>query len=264
MSKVLVVGDTCVDVFEYGVCKRICPEAPVPILIPTKKTQNYGMAFNVYENLRGLKVECDIITNDVKPVKIRYIDDTSNHMIVRVDRNDNIEKLDEKILRKIDLFQYDAIVISDYNKGFLDEDDIKYISQVHDTVFLDTKKSIGSWCDHVRFVKINEKEYSKNKSYLTGEYPYDTIVTMGGDGARLIYNDEGVNREKTFPIKNDHPVRDLTGAGDTFLAGLVAEYLANFNIDDAVNFANKCAAWAVTQKGVSVVSADKLINNGHK
>jgi sugar/nucleoside kinase (ribokinase family) len=84
---------------------------------------------------------------------------------------------------------------------------------------------------------------------------------MGQNGAKLIYNDDGVVRDKLFPIKNEHPVRDLTGAGDTFLAGLVARYIKDNNIDSAINFANKCAAWAVTQKGVAVVSLEKLQNN---
>jgi sugar/nucleoside kinase (ribokinase family) len=53
-------------------------------------------------------------------------------------------------------------------------------------------------------------------------------------------------------------VRDLTGAGDTFLAGLVAGYLEKNNIYDAIIFANRCAAWAVTQKGVSVVDRYKI------
>jgi ADP-heptose synthase, bifunctional sugar kinase/adenylyltransferase len=33
--KVLVVGDTCSDVYLYGECKRMCPDAPVPVFVPT-------------------------------------------------------------------------------------------------------------------------------------------------------------------------------------------------------------------------------------
>ena len=88
-----MIGEHCVDVFEYGKCKRISPEAPVPILLPTIETQNNGMAGNVYENLKSLGVLCDIITNSSQPIKKRYIEESSNHMILRVDRNDEIESL---------------------------------------------------------------------------------------------------------------------------------------------------------------------------
>jgi D-beta-D-heptose 7-phosphate kinase/D-beta-D-heptose 1-phosphate adenosyltransferase len=220
------------------------------------------MAANVYENLIALGVDCDIITNDVKPIKIRYIDETSNHMIIRVDRNDKIDPLNRDKLKEINFSSYEAIVISDYNKGFLDSEVIHDISHSHDIIFLDTKKQItGSWCDIIKFIKINEREFLESKKYLIGEYPNNIIVTMGQNGAKLIYNDDGVVRDKLFPIKNEHPVRDLTGAGDTFLAGLVARYIKDNNIDSAINFANKCAAWAVTQKGVAVVSLEKLQNN---
>ena len=54
MSKVLVIGDSCTDVFIYGKVERLCPEAPVPVLNPTHQTQNGGMAKNVKSNLEVL------------------------------------------------------------------------------------------------------------------------------------------------------------------------------------------------------------------
>ena len=35
---ILVIGDSCDDVFVYGVIERMSPEAPVPVLQPTNKT----------------------------------------------------------------------------------------------------------------------------------------------------------------------------------------------------------------------------------
>ena len=40
MNKVLVIGDSCEDVFIYGDIERICPEAPVPVFTPTHTTKN--------------------------------------------------------------------------------------------------------------------------------------------------------------------------------------------------------------------------------
>lgn len=84
------------------------------------------------------------------------------------------------------------------------------------------------------------------------------IVTLGSKGAMLIYDDEGVVKTKRFPIEEEHEVRDLTGAGDTFLAAIVAKYIENNDICEAITFANKCASWVVTQKGVVVVDLNKI------
>jgi len=84
MKKVLVIGDSCEDVFRYGICDKLSPEAPVPIFLPLRTTGNGGMAINVYENLKALGVHCDIFTNDIRPVKMRYVDEVSNQMLLRV------------------------------------------------------------------------------------------------------------------------------------------------------------------------------------
>lgn len=251
MKRVLVIGDSCTDVFTYGRCERLCPEAPVPIFLPEKTLYNGGMAINVFENLRALGVKCDILTNDIRPVKTRYVDSTSNQLLLRVDEKDNIRRVNVDDLAQIDFSKYSAIVISDYNKGFLTIEDIEYISEKNRNVFIDSKKRFGEWCHHIKFIKINEKEYQINENYLKNEYFGNLIVTKGKDGAVL-------NNDQVFPIENEHNVRDLSGAGDTFFAALVAEYLKNNDICAAIKFANKCASWVVTQKGVVSVDLEKV------
>ena len=49
--KILVIGESCRDVFIYGECNRLCPEAPVPVFNPVKSVDNGGMARNVYRNV---------------------------------------------------------------------------------------------------------------------------------------------------------------------------------------------------------------------
>ena len=251
MKKVLVIGDSCLDVFEYGKCRRICPEAPVPVLTPISETQNSGMAANVFENLEGLGVKCAILTNKTLPTKRRIIDEASNQMIVRVDSNDSVEPLDWEILNQIYFADYEAIVVSDYDKGFLDREQLRFISHQHNTVFIDTKKNIDDWILDFFCIKINDKESQENWGFLHEHYHGNLIVTLGKEGAILNY------REK-FPITNEHPVRDLTGAGDTFIAGLVANYIETKDIKEAIKFANICASWAVSQKGIGVVDNQKI------
>ena len=116
---ILVIGESCTDIFQYGDCKRLCPEAPVPVFNPTIKNENGGMALNVYRNLQSLSVKSEIYTNsNHKEIrKTRFIDEKTNHMFMRLDENDfNFERCN---LNEINFSLYSAIVISDYNKGFL-------------------------------------------------------------------------------------------------------------------------------------------------
>ena len=91
MIKILVIGESCRDIFNYGECNRLCPEAPVPIFNPSESIENAGMAMNVQNNIVSLGVKCDLVTNDnwqdIK--KIRHIDQRTNHMFIRIDENDN-------------------------------------------------------------------------------------------------------------------------------------------------------------------------------
>lgn len=251
--KILVIGDECKDIFQYGTCDRICPEAPVPVFKPTRTKFSYGMAYNVKMNLDALGADCDIISSKTNPTKTRYIDEITNQMLLRVDINDEVENIINKDLLAIDYGKYDAIVISDYDKGFLTEDDIEHIANNNPLTFLDTKKLIGDWAKNICFIKINKKEYDNNSSYLDLNYDNNLIITLGNNGAK--------HQDIFFPIENNHPILDLSGAGDTFLAGFVADYLINVDISSAINFANKCASWVVTQKGVVIVDLEKINEN---
>ena len=48
-------------------------------------------------------------------------------------------------------------------------------------------------------------------------------------------------------------IRDVAGAGDSFIAGLVVKYIQDENIIDAIKFANSCATRVVQKRGVSIV-----------
>ena len=52
--KILIVGDSCKDVFIYGDVTRLSPEAPVPVFNPRKTIENDGMAKNVSNNVEVL------------------------------------------------------------------------------------------------------------------------------------------------------------------------------------------------------------------
>jgi len=249
--KILVLGDGCQDVYIYGRCDRLCPDAPVPVLLPTSHVETGGMALNVQANIIGLEVSCDIITNEKIITKTRYVDAKTNQMLVRVDSDvtqvDRIQNVDS-----IPFENYDAIVLSDYCKGFLTENDIETISNRHPLTFLDTKKLLGPWCKNVSFIKINEQEYDRTKHLIDNDIKNHLIITLGSKGC--VY--QGIN----FPVQAVE-VKDMTGAGDTFLAGLCTAYVKNQDIFGSIEFANRCATIVVQKRGVSVISTEEVVLN---
>ena len=64
--KALLIGDSCMDVYHYGTCSRLSPEAPVPIFKENRWEERPGMAANVLANLKAFNIEVKFITNDKK------------------------------------------------------------------------------------------------------------------------------------------------------------------------------------------------------
>ena len=136
---VLVIGDSCKDVFTYGDIERISPEAPIPVFKPTHTEENDGMAKNVANNVESLDMHIYSITNGNSIVKKRYVENRSGQMVLRVDEHDYCDRIKIKKLQGImnNKFQsytlmgtvdkINAIIISDYCKGFLEEEDIEFI-----------------------------------------------------------------------------------------------------------------------------------------
>ena len=247
--KILVIGDSCTDVFVYGNIERICPEAPVPVFNPIRRVESGGMAKNVKSNLEALGLEVDIITNANDIKKIRYIDEKSNQMVLRVDEHDYCEPVDLNLLDFED-DKYEAIIISDYCKGFLHEDDIKWICDNNENVFVDTKKKLGDWINSTTFIKINSIEYKQNKNFFKNNSIMNkTIVTKGNEGCLF--------QDKIYPTE-DVQVKDISGAGDTFVAGLVVEYVRTKDIIKAISFAQECTKIVVQKHGVSVVTKEEM------
>jgi len=242
----LVIGDSCVDIFRYGKVNRLAPEAPVPIIMPENETSTPGMAGNVVRNIEALGHKVDFITNVDEIKKIRYVCSKYNHLLLRVDENDSCQPVTQKILDRIKWSNYDAIIISDYCKGFLSEQDIEWISAQHHLVFLDTKKILGDWAHDVDFIKINYSEYENNSYVLSKDniLADKTIVTKGKHGCTY--------QKIDYPTK-EVSVKDVSGAGDTFLAGLVVEYARSRDIKSAIDFAQECTTIVVQKTGVSTI-----------
>lgn len=111
--------------------------------------------------------------------KTRYIEQKNNHLFIRIDKND--DKYGHFFINDIEnVKSYDAVIISDYNKGYLTENDIKNIS-ISNLTFLDSKRPLDSFAEECAFIKVNSSEYKKAKN-ITLKMKNKMIITLGANG----------------------------------------------------------------------------------
>ena len=240
--KVLLIGDSCEDEYIYGTCNRISPEAPVPVLDYSRLETKSGMAGNVCLNLQSFEIDITFLTNSEKLIKTRFIDEKSNQQILRIDNEEPVKPL----LLPVNTNGFDAIVISDYNKGYLSSLKInEIVDQASCPVFIDSKKTVLPNKENC-FIKINDVEYSNLQEDC---FIDNLIITKGAEGCiykNTLYKAQKVN------------VYDVVGARDTFLAALVFSYLVKKDIIEAIKFANIAAAVVIQQPGTYVLQENDI------
>ena len=252
---VIVIGDKCTDKYVFGECKRISPEQPVPVLDKTKIEEKPGMAANTELNLKAFGVNTVLLSQREEIIKTRFVDSNSGYQLMRLDETPKVSRIANAELKMAFMHMNpDAIVISDYDKGYLSEEDLWIIcNNINRPVFVDTKKRRLFQKDNV-YWKINKKEYD---DLIQDHLPNDDhlIVTLGSGGALwngMIY--------KPQPVK----VFDVCGAGDTFLAALVYKFLKTKSMQNAINYANKAAAISVTHPGAYRLSKKDIDSIGEE
>ena len=239
--KVLLLGDSCEDEYIYGRCTRISPEAPVPVLDYAKIKTTSGMAGNVCLNLQAFGIDITFLTNNEQLVKTRFIDEKSNQQILRVDNEEKIRPL----LIPVSTDGFDAVVISDYNKGYLTTEKIfEIVESATCPVFIDSKKTILPNKPNC-FIKINDVEYENLDNYNIE----NLIVTKGSEGC--------IYKQTLYPAEKVN-VYDVVGAGDTFLSALVFGYITTNDIDYSLMLGNKAAAIAVQHSGTYILNGEDI------
>lgn len=243
---ITIIGEYCKDIFIYGDAKRLSPEAPVPVFTPTKIVENLGMAGNVFENVRALSLDGNytLLSQNQSIKKTRYVDDKSNHMFLRVDEGEeNIDKFELTVEIRNKIRKSQIVIVSDYNKGFLDYDTLISIGHMSTLSILDTKKILNEdVMNSYDFIKLNKEEYKRNKE-LCDKNPHKFIITMGMEGA--VYNGE------KFSSPAPTQTMDVSGAGDTFTASFILMYKETKNIEESIIYANRMASIVVSKRGVA-------------
>lgn len=152
-TRILVIGDICLDRFIRGDVTRISSEAPIPVMVARQENRMLGQAGNTLSNLSGLKVQASIIsvigddldgekirvlvnecgadgnaliaTNSTpSTVKTRYM--SAHQQVFRVD-TEPVQKystdIENQLIAQIKavLPQQDAVILSDYGYGLLSD-----------------------------------------------------------------------------------------------------------------------------------------------
>jgi len=249
--KVLVFGDVIVDKYIYGTSERISPEAPVPVVKYQHEVKTLGGAGLVYENLKSLGVDVTLFeTNQPRSIKTRIICD--GHYITRID--DDKDADGSAVLRNVlrsDFSQYDYVILSDYNKGVLDESlrIIEHINKFDCKIIVDPKEHATQYKD-AWLVKPNNSEFTK---FGFCQWQGNIITTNAGDN--VLASIDGV--EYNLPVAQVE-VSDVTGAGDCFLAAFVYGLTKNYGYTQCLELAIKGSRRAVQHVGTHILTRSDI------
>ena len=288
--KVLLIGDFMIDHYIVGTSNRVSPEAAVPVVIPKKDYSVPGGAGNVAMNLSllGANVTCigcvgndiwgkkllSILKNEgIKTEGIELIDDHPTTLKQRIySDGEQVARLDtEKIINWQPNAEvqhnYDIIILSDYNKGVLNN--LWFDINSLDNVIVDPKKDSFNHYSGANIITPNLNELKKasnlgindDKSIvdacnqLIKENNFKYIVAKKGDqGMTIVGANNFVKHIKAHTIENP----DVTGAGDTVIAALSLAYSQTKDIELATKIANAAAAIVVGKNGTATTSVEEI------
>jgi rfaE bifunctional protein kinase chain/domain len=300
--KILVIGDAIIDHYVYGIVNRQSPEDPtIPVVDFVEEEYRLGGCLNVALNIRSLsqKLKDEVYVSSIlsdfsgtklkeksifydavtlaakdKPhkreiVKTRICRSDTHKQFLRLDNRLKFHPSDlQRYKNKCFYYQgkeFDAIVVSDYNKGIVDEFLINRLKEVSCPIFVDTKNpDLSVWNDVKNVtVKLNKSEWNKSNANVL-DHPL--VVTQSNKGAlyfensRLYHKNPNEHMFRHFPteeIINGDPI----GAGDVFLAGLVVKYMETKDIDQAIKWGNKAATLSVQRFGTCEIKRGDVPND---
>lgn len=324
--RIAVIGDFMLDRYVWGSATRISPEAPVPVVDFMNESQTLGGAGNVAANLaalgatvfafgvtgedeagRVIRAQLEAVGIATKgvvadksrmtTVKTRVI--ARHHQIVRVDRERREplgRTLEDALIRRIKtaLGRLDALVVSDYDKGFVtDALADRVLSACHDrgvpvlvkpktsrlfayrgaTVIVCNAKEAGFF--DTRSLDNDESVSQAGHALLAKFGCSSVVITRGAEGMNVF--EEGVKEAFHVPAlsreisyarlghsatdqeSHGRQVFDVTGAGDTVLSVLALAVASRIPIREAAVLANAGAGVVVGKLGTSTITTDELL-----
>ena len=324
-KKILVVGDVILDQHIHGTVSRISPEAPVPIVLQDgEPTFSPGGAANVASNLRSLganvtlvgrigkdnfgKIFLEALKKGGIPTKGIILDDTiptivktrivaHHQQVLRLDREKCDQDINEKVLAKLKKFLeknikgYDAVVLSDYGKGLLSKELIKFICMLARAngkiITVDPKVEHFSYYEGVTSITPNRKEAENAIRNIKITHSFSHKLGLHSDALRSLFDVERAGEQLLKFLKLEsllitlgeqgmyifekgkksvqihtraQEVFDVTGAGDTVIAVFTLALSAGATKFQAADLANTAAGVVVGKMGAVAVTRDELHN----
>jgi D-beta-D-heptose 7-phosphate kinase/D-beta-D-heptose 1-phosphate adenosyltransferase len=308
-ARVLVVGDVMLDRFVYARVSRISPEAPVPVLVVEREAVSLGGAGNVARNIVSLGGNATLIGgkgNDAAGArldellskdggiqnalltaesgrtteKIRYIADQQQVMRADYETVWQDNESDKTLAAVRDrIAAHDALVISDYAKGFLPPALVKGLIALgraaEKPVIVDPKGAHLAHYDGATLITPNKQE-ARNATGIEAESDSGAeeaaqslfkslprlsavVITRGPAGLSLRTREGEIAHVSARP----RDVFDVSGAGDTVVAALALALAVGGDLKTAAGLANSAAGIAVTMVGTAAVTADELAGELH-
>lgn len=258
--KIAVIGDLIIDQYVMGTAHRLCPEAPVPVVVPIdEKYETRGGAGLVADQLKEL-VGDEVVLElyGSKSRKERTFVD--GRLVLRVDY-DSLPCAEvyyesstvaysygQRVMDMLRRETVSMVVIADYGKGAFKKNDARNIMLMAEAldipVLVDAKHNFD-WYNGAYAVFPNQHE---STPFTVARH---VIQKLGADGCSV----DGVHVPGY-----EYEVRDVTGAGDIFLAAFAAKLYFNDEIElsEVAAFANIVAGLSVKYVGTHVVSNEEI------
>lgn len=309
-ARILCVGDAILDYFVEGQVERLSPEAPVPVFKKIHDTHVLGGAANVVRNLTSLGVRCGLvgvigqdlegkrlrelllelnltslllIEEDYRPttMKTRYI--AQGQQLFRVDREVSFPitgSSAKALLEGIDrmLADYDALILSDYNKGLLAQGVERAILDLalrhKKPVLIDPKGTDFSRYRGAAVLTPNHKELGlasgmpvendedviNAAKHILERYEIQAVLVTRGAKGMTLADAQGTATHIPAQVRE---VFDVSGAGDTVMAAFAAAFGSGASFAEGASLANIAAGIVVGKIGTATLSSEELISALH-
>ena len=307
--KILVVGDFILDQYYWSDVSQISPEAPVPVCHVTSTTSSLGGAGNVANNLavfgsnvhvagvmgsdlngnivldkfNALNINTDLLveSDDFPTIcKTRVI--AKGQQLCRLDFENTdspMESLIDSIIQRLqsNAFDYDAIALSDYNKGTvtapLAQRIINQATDANIPVIVDPKGFQSTKYNGATFITPNTNEFKD----LTGLNHLDDENEIINHAKQLLEknnlkyiaftrSEKGITLVTKSEVANFATkvidVSDVTGAGDTVVAAIAFGSAQGWSMDTIMSFANLAAGVVVSKVGTATATLAEIKNHG--
>ncbi len=298
-ARVLIAGDLMLDRFWHGNTTRISPEAPVPVVKINVSEDRPGGAGNVALNVADLGaqatvigltgkddacarleaifkpkgVHCEFITVEGSDTitKLRVI--SRQQQLIRLDFEDGFIHADSNAIvntTQAALNQADALILSDYGKGALNDPQplIKLANQHKVPVLIDPKGTDFSRYHGATLITPNMSEFEA----VVGPCPNNSILEAKGltllhelhlEALLITRSEKGMSllRKNQPPVHlptHAREVYDVTGAGDTVIATVATALATGCDYMHAIELANLAAGVAVGKLGTATVAPQEL------